>query len=168
MKGIRFIRRLLRQRSGAAAAEMALVAPLLILIMFGSFELGNYFLNEHVLAKAVRDGARYAGRQPFADYIGCTPNAGVVTRIQNLVRTGTLDGSGQQRIPGTFDIDVTVDCKAGYLGIYEGLVVGGNPVGAPVVKIDATVPYTSLFGGVGLSAAGLNLTVSAESGVMGI
>ena len=41
-----------------AAVEMALVAPLLLAILFGSVELGNYFMNEHELIKAVRDGAR--------------------------------------------------------------------------------------------------------------
>ena len=45
--------------TGAAAAEMALVLPILIALMFGSFELGNYFLNQHVVTKAVRDGLRF-------------------------------------------------------------------------------------------------------------
>ena len=35
-------------------------------LMFGAVELGNYFLNEHSLVKAVRDGARYAARQDFS------------------------------------------------------------------------------------------------------
>ena len=53
---------LARDSRGAAAAEMALVLPLLLVILFGSLELGNYFMNEHTLIKAVRDGARFAGR----------------------------------------------------------------------------------------------------------
>ena len=52
---------------GAAAAEMALVLPLLILIMFGSFEMGNFFWESHIANKAVRDGARFAARQNFTD-----------------------------------------------------------------------------------------------------
>ena len=31
-----------RDRNGAAAAEMALVAPLLLILMFGSFEVGKF------------------------------------------------------------------------------------------------------------------------------
>jgi hypothetical protein len=50
----------------AAAAEMALVMPLLLTILFSLVEAGNYFYTEHVLVKAVRDGARYAGRQDFS------------------------------------------------------------------------------------------------------
>ena len=52
--------RLSSDRRGAAAAEMALVTPLLLVILFGAVELGNYFYNEHIVVKAVRDGARFA------------------------------------------------------------------------------------------------------------
>ena len=58
----RRLRALLASDDAAAAAEMALVVPLLVILMFGSFELGRYFLDEHVVVKAVRDGARYASR----------------------------------------------------------------------------------------------------------
>ena len=62
------LRRLLRQSSGAAAVEMALVTPLLMVLMFGSMELGYYFYSQHVVTKAVRDGARFASRQGFDKY----------------------------------------------------------------------------------------------------
>ena len=58
--------RVMRNSSGTAAAEMALVTPLLMALMFGSFELGNYFYTSHIVAKAVRDGARYASRRGFS------------------------------------------------------------------------------------------------------
>ena len=35
-------------------------------------EIGNYFLDEHILVKAVRDGARFAARQNFSNYSACT------------------------------------------------------------------------------------------------
>ena len=56
----------LRDSRGVAAAEMALVTPLLAMIMFGAVELGKYFWDEHLVVKAVRDGARFASRQNFA------------------------------------------------------------------------------------------------------
>ena len=58
--------RLWTDRRGSAAAEMAMVAPLLIGIMFGSLQMGKFFWDEHQVLKAVRDGARYAARQSFA------------------------------------------------------------------------------------------------------
>ncbi len=55
---MRALRRLMGSNGGAAAAEMALVTPLLLIIMAGGLEVGNYFMDEHRLVKAVRDGAR--------------------------------------------------------------------------------------------------------------
>jgi len=51
-----FLSYLFSNKDAAAAAEMAIVTPILVSLMFGSFEMGNYFLSEHVVAKAVRDG----------------------------------------------------------------------------------------------------------------
>ncbi|MGL5837065.1 MAG: TadE family protein, partial [Sphingorhabdus sp.] len=65
------IRSFMQCRKGAAAAEMALVTPLLMIIMFGAFELGNYFYSQHVVTKAVRDGARFASRSLPID-VDCT------------------------------------------------------------------------------------------------
>ena len=39
---LRPLSRLLNCDAAAAAAEMALVTPLLVILMFGSFELGNF------------------------------------------------------------------------------------------------------------------------------
>ena len=55
---------------------MALVLPLLLVLMFSFAEAGNYVMNEHGLVKAVRDGARFAARQDFSNYTGCSGIAG--------------------------------------------------------------------------------------------
>ena len=80
--------RLLANRSGAAAAEMALVTPLLVILMFGSAEIGKFFWDEHLVVKAVRDGARFAARQSFAS-MPCGGPAANDAQIRNLVRYGT-------------------------------------------------------------------------------
>ena len=49
------IRNFASDSNGAAAAEMALVMPLLLIIMFGAMELGKFFLDQHVVVKSVRD-----------------------------------------------------------------------------------------------------------------
>ncbi len=146
---------------------MALVAPLLIGLMFGSFELGKYFLDQHVVAKAVRDGARYAARQSFTTMpCGGTPTAD--TQIKNLVRTGTAASGGTARLPywtdaATITVTVTCDTSGAYTGIYTGLTGGARRV-----TVAATVPYTSLFGGVGFSVTGLNVVAQNQAAVMGI
>lgn len=156
----------LRDRSGVAAAEMVLVTPLLMIIMFGAFEAGNFFWNEHVVIKAVRDGARFAGRQSFSKYsCAAITDAAVATQIKNLTRTGLTTG-GTARLSGWTDgqVSITVSCSAGTTtGIYINQVGG-----APVVTVSTTVPYTPFFGTLGFDTTGLNLNASAQSAVMGI
>ena len=60
--------RLASDRSGTSAVEMAMATPLLLVLLIGTFELGYYFLSEHVVQKAVRDAARYAARLPSSDF----------------------------------------------------------------------------------------------------
>ncbi|ALR20426.1 TadE/TadG family type IV pilus assembly protein [Sphingobium baderi] len=176
---------LLNKQSGTAAAEMALVTPLLIILMFGSVELGNYFLSEHVVVKAVRDGARYAGRLGFSNY-SCssastenTPGGSVVANTRNLVRTGQVTG-GTSRLAGwTSDesISVTYDCVDSastnpsnpiYSGIYSGMTY------IPVVKVaivtsgEHRLKYNSLFNDLGFAGSTLYLSASSQSAVMGL
>lgn len=172
---MRSVSRLLRCRKGTAAAEMALVTPMLIILMFGAFEMGNYFLSEHVVVKAVRDGARYASRQAFSNYdcAALSVEDTVKTEVQEITRTGELSG-GDARLSGwtsnsTVTISVTCedtvntgDDSVIYSGIYDGLDK------VPVVTVSASVPYSSLFNNIGITSVGLSLNAESQSAVMGI
>ena len=168
------IRRVLKNDRGVAAAEMTLVAPLLILLLFGMVEIGNLFYNQHILAKAVRDGARYAARQPFADYDmgSCTMSAGAITRVRRLVRTAQLAAAGSAaRVPNWVEADeastisVNVDCDAS--NTYTGVYVGNGNVAA-AVTVQATVPYSPLIGSIAFSTTGLNLSARSQAAVAGL
>ena len=174
------VRSLRRSQRGSAAAEMALVTPLLLLILFGSTELGKYFMDEHIVVKAVRDGARYAARQPIANYVsgasGCqsTPPTAIEDATKNIVRTGNAAGSGQRLGYWTDSstVTVTVACFASsggqsMDGIYSGLTYGGTAVGAPVVTVSAAVDYVPLFGLFGFSTA-KTLSASQQAAVTGV
>jgi len=172
---------LLKCQGGSAAVEMALVTPLLLTLLFGSFELGNYFLDSHVVAKAARDGARYASRQSFTNYpcAGVSNNNApigtVVGYTQNLVRTGQITG-GTARLPSWSDPNTVVvryDCVSAtsvtpsYSGIYNGLNY------LPIVKVeisygDPKLQYQSLFGKAGFNAINLSLVARSQAAVMGI
>lgn len=161
----RGIKQLADCKKAAAAAEMALVSPLLIILMFGAFELGNYFLSEHVVVKAVRDGARFAGRQKFAD-MPCGGTSAKETEIKTLVRTGTLSGTTPRLNGWTNDgtITITIACPA--IGTYSGIYAGRTDV--PTVVVSAAVPYNSLFNSLGFSSSALLLNAQSQSAVMGI
>lgn len=163
---------ILAERSGTAAAEMALVTPLLLGLMFGCFELGNYFLSEHAVVKAVRDGARYASRLDISNYSCPLVGNGTITsgstEIQNVTRTGTTDASASPRLyhwtsNTTVTIKVTCASATTYTGIYKDA-----PEQIPVVTVSATVAYPSLFSQIGLSDTDLTLNAQSQAPVMGI
>lgn len=156
---------------GAAAVEMALVLPVLLALMFGSVELGNYFMNEHSLVKAVRDGARFAARQNFLNYTACSgePGGSTVSDTKNLVINGYLSG-GAAITPNISASDITIEtsCLASagsqtMLGIYRG-----RATGAQIVTVTAAVDYRSVLGLMGFSGFGLTLNASSQAAVTGL
>lgn len=165
---------LFRCRSGAAAAEMALVAPLLVTIMFGSLEVGKYFWDEHLVLKAVRDGARFAARQGFAT-MPCGGPAGNEAAIKNLVRFGKTAVSGTDRPrlhywnnPDTIAVEIECYANAGADGarVFNGIYSARPNV--PIVRVTAAVPYSPIIGSFGFDAGGLSLNAYSESTVFGL
>jgi len=171
------LRRLMASNGGAAAAEMALVTPLLLLIMVGGLEVGNYFMDEHRLTKAVRDGARYAARKDFSYFATCnaapvdtvTPVENVVADTQALVRTSYLANAPDQLSNwsgGT--ISVTTQCSTGsgsvvYEGIYKGMANG-----ARYVEVSASVDYLPVLAPFGFSLVGAKLNAKQQAAVAGV
>lgn len=165
-------------QSGSAAVEMVLVAPLLLALLFGSTELGHYFLDEHILVKAVRDGARFAARQDFSNFSSCSgsPGGTVVADTRTLVMTGLLSGGSNKLAHwNSTTISVTTSCKTTTGGQTVGGIYNGNKnssgtlIGAPVVTVTATVPYTPLLASAfGFSGAGYQLYASQQAAVAGV
>lgn len=173
MNGLRSIFSKLDRR-GAAAAEMALVAPMLATLMVGSMELGKFFWDEHILAKAVRDGARFASRQNFAT-MPCGGTATNETQIQNVVRFGkpTVTGADRPRLHywtnnNTVTVSISCYANAGVDGarIYDGIYSARPNV--PIVRVRAAVPYSPVIGSLGFNATGLSINAYSESTVFGI
>ena len=163
-----------RNIHGTAAAEMALVLPILLVLIFGSLELGNYFRSEHVLIKGVRDGAVYAARQRIENYDCSDPSpavpATVVAESKALVRTGQLTG-GTDRLPRwtdgstVFSISATCVTSAGgetLLGIYQ---VNGGKV--PVITVTADLPYRPVAELLGIQTTGLRVRAVQQAVVTG-
>ncbi|MCH8614767.1 pilus assembly protein [Sphingomonas sp. SM33] len=159
---------------------MALVMPLLLIIMMGSAEVGNYFMNEHTLVKAVRDGARYAARQSFTNYTGCSgaPGGTVVADTRNVVVNGYLSG-GTRMTPGIVatDVNLAVSCVSAaggqnMLGIYRsrfGATCNGSSAGgcAQVVTVTAQLTYRPILASFGFRGVGVPLNASSQAAVTG-
>jgi Flp pilus assembly protein TadG len=155
-----------RHQGGAAAAEMALVIPLLLVIMFGGLEAGHYFYNEQKIIKAVRDGARFAGRQRFDAYT-CPSDVPLATAtlIQEKTRTGKLSGGAPLIANWTDnkDVTITVTCPGNTGGIFVGAAGG-----ARVVTVAAKASYPSLFETLGFIDSTRSVNANAQAVVMGL
>ena len=167
---IRLIRPVLGDDRGSAAAEMAFVLPLLLTIMFGSAEIGNYFMNEHSLVKAVRDGARFAARQNFSNYTACSgsPGGTVVADTQNVVMRGYLSG-GTIITPNiqSGNVTVTNSCATTAGGQTMTGIYRGRLNGAQIVTVNADVNYRPILASFGFRGVGIQLHASSQAAVMG-
>jgi Flp pilus assembly protein TadG len=158
------LRLFLTDQIGAAAAEMALILPLVMVMLFAAFEGAYYIICEHQVVTGVRNAARYAARLDFSQYsCPAATFSGSTATIQNLARTGQLAG-GTARVQGWVngDITVTVTCTS-QNGIYTAV---GNY--APKVRVSSRFNYPSLMGQLGFTQATLQIGASAESPVMGL
>jgi Flp pilus assembly protein TadG len=88
------------RRRGAAAVEMALMAPLLVILLLGLWELGRMIQTKQAVANAAREGGRQAAT-----------GQKTVAQIQQYIRTSLgLDGVNTAGMP---DPVITRPCGQG-------------------------------------------------------
>jgi len=98
---------------GTLLIEMALIAPLCLLLLLGAIHFGYLFFIYNALEKSVRDGARYAaGRTIITD-------SGVPANVATVVERAVVFGAHSESTP-----------------IVPGLTFGSNMVA--VARIPAT------------------------------
>lgn len=172
------VKGILSNRRGAAAAEMALILPVLLLLLFGGVEGGHFIWTQHKVTKAVRNGARFAARLPEVAEV-CDPASKIsdisdATRnqIRLYTRTETLDESLRNNptaavVPYWSDAQVEIPpiaCEFSEDGIYRALGAKG-----PIVTVRATgVPYRTIFGYLGGFETGITLTAESHAAGTGL
>lgn len=117
-------RQLTKVRRGAAAVELAVVAPFLILIVFGGIEIGQFVNCSQLASNASREGARKASRNDTL----------AVTEVQTTVRDYLYEAAG---IPNSA-VEVKVRDSAGTA------IPGGNLTtiaSGEVVSVQVTVQF---------------------------
>ena len=109
-----------RARRGANAVEFALIAPVLVLILFGAMEYSWMFLNQICLDSAVAQGGLHAS---MVDPANEDPGLAGVTVAQDQWTATGLQGSP----------------------VFSSYTL--NSAGNELVTIDGELPYKSLLGG---------------------
>ena len=83
---------------GQSAMEMAFLVPLLMLMLFGVFQVARVFYLYHTLQKAVRGGAGLLARTSGVNY--CDLGDPNLLAVQNFVVFGNLQGVGSPIVTG--------------------------------------------------------------------
>jgi len=77
-----------RVRKGAVAVEFAIVAPVLLAIMFGMIQYGKAFEMQNQLQVAAREGARFASMDHTGMLsAGQTSNQKLIQEVKNFLAT---------------------------------------------------------------------------------
>jgi hypothetical protein len=153
----RTAKRFSRSEGGAAAVEIAIVLPLLLLLGLGVVELGRTIWQYQIVTKGVRDGVRYLTRVPVTCAgvgPGGTFSDADLEAAKNLVKSGTKTAS-TPILPkyASADFEITVDCRdAAALGLNGGAYM-------PVVRMTVEFPFEERFADLlGLSDLTFNIT----------
>lgn len=138
-----------RQR-GVATIEFAISAPVLLLLMLATAEVGRMLVQYNTLNKAVRDGARYAVREAAS---GSTGTVAITTAVRNntrnLVVTGNMAGTGAPLLRGLIVDNVAVtDAGAGFVSVsatytYQPMLGAALPTFGSRGAINTNVPLTA-------------------------
>lgn len=164
----RFLKRAAKDERGSPLAEIALVLPLLLVMVFGTLEFANILYQQQVITKGVQEAARFAARNPALNAtVACPPASGgwtsAASAAANVAATGSPAG-GNLILPNfaAANVVVTVECPAS-----AGLISSNPDSGSiPVVLVRAKIDVRS----VGFLAF-LNITdmqLSAQHREMGV
>ncbi len=125
--------RLVRDRRGVSAVEFAFFLPILLLLFIGMTEMGRAYYQSAAVQKGLRAGALFAARNPMP------LSADAETAVENIVRTGNLDGAPPFLVPGWAEAGSNLDIAP------LTFDVDGSTL--QIVRLTASVPYLPLVTG---------------------
>ena len=151
------IRRFGRARRGIASIELVMVLPILVVVFFGTVDIGRLLVDYHVVSKSVRDATRYLTRKDGALFtfdcatgsVTSTATPNPLTQAMMLSMTGSIDGSTAFLLPYWDDttslaaagITVSVDCFDNTGNTYQGFYTGYPEIYSLTVSADVTFPF---------------------------
>ena len=122
------------RQGGLVAVELAITLPLILLVMLAAAEFGRAIYQYTTLTKAVETGTRfYASDQTI-----------LVSTINNLVATGSPDGSDAALLPG-------------------GITVTEVVVDGDHIRVSAVYNFTPLIAGIPIFGSAATITMNASN-----
>lgn len=154
-------------RRGAQIAELAIILPAVLILLFGMFDFAFLLYQKQLVTKSVQDAARFAARSTTVISNGvCPPSSAgwssTVAQAQQIAIRGTSNGAVMLSNFSANDVTVSVSCPA------AGIMNTSNPVSGtiPIVTVSAQIQARSL-GVLGILGFG-PLVLSAEHSEFGV
>lgn len=154
------LRTFLQNRSGATAAEFALVLPIALLLFFGIIDVGRYVWAINELEKSVQAGARYAVATDIvpdglnsADYVGDTSCGTTLTAGDTICKEalGTIScSSASGTVSCTCETSPCPTLGTANTTAFTNIVSRMNVIDARIRASNVTIKYS----GSGLGYAG--------------
>lgn len=113
------IKKLARDKSGAALLEVSVVIPVVLSIGLGVIEFGNAIYSEHLIFNGVRDAARYAA--------GLPQSAAAQNNAACIALTGQVNGSAACNAAVNPSC-TTSNCRVSFWNDATGATVAGSQV----------------------------------------
>jgi Flp pilus assembly protein TadG len=143
--------RLVRDDTGSALVEGAILLPLLIVLFLGIFEFSWFFYQQHLVSTGLRDAARYLARVPDPCEAAAPTWAAAEVSARNLAATGSIYG-GPPRVNGWTPAMITASCAP----VANAMTLDGLPSfrgGSTIFVVtmatrfrDPSLGFFSLFG----------------------
>ncbi len=170
---MKHLARLWRARGGIAAVEFAIILPLLVLLLFGTIEIGRILFDYQAASKSVRDATRYltridAGLLGLACPGTINGAAAAVIEAKNLAMRGTVDTSKPFLLSYWTDpntVSVSVSCIDNSGAIYQGFYADVAEI--PNITVTATVSLPLMNGWLLGLADTLSFTISHKEAHFG-
>jgi Flp pilus assembly protein TadG len=151
------IRRFGRARRGTASVEFVMVLPIILVLLYGTIDIGRLLVDYHVVSKSIRDATRYLTRKDGALFTFDCTNGNVtstatpnpLTQAMMLSMTGSIDGSTAFLLPywnnttslAAAGITVSVDCFDNTGNTYQGYYTGYPEVYSLTVSADVSFSF---------------------------
>ncbi|UWR25885.1 pilus assembly protein [Sulfitobacter sp. S223] len=155
--------RFIREESGAALVEFALIFPVMMLMLGVAIEGSRTYHSYQTAVSGVRDAARYLSRVVQSDV--CTSGAGVAQWDETLTDMVQLDRA--QKSVFSSDVDIlnvssTLECVS---GDWRGKATA--PVATITATLKITYPFSGMFSFGGGSLPAVTTTISDSARIIG-
>jgi len=106
-------KRLIRDRSGSAMLQFAIILPAFLMLLLGTIEIGRYFFMQHSIKTLASETARQAVIRTALNSGGCTLTNADITTIKStaLLKTPFLNAASAT----TFTVSCSLDSDKRYV-----------------------------------------------------